>query len=172
MGYLHMPAKPPVPATIYRNTLADAICERIAAGESLRQVCADKAMPAKTTVMRWLLDDTKEYLRDQYARARAVQLDGYADELVELADTPEVGEKVKTYADGTSEVQTGDMIERSRLKVDTRKWVLSKLLPKKYGDKVQVGGADDLPAINVNHALTVALDFDAVRAKRDGRAAP
>ena len=102
--------------SIYSRDLAAKICERIAQGLSLRQVCDTAGMPAKTTVMRWLADDRRSAFRDQYARAREAQADTFADEIVEIADTE-------------------DDAKKARNRIDARKWVASKLRPKVYGDR-------------------------------------
>ena len=60
-----------------------------------------------------------------------------AEDIIDIADTPKVGQKTVSKATGL-EVTEGDMVDRSRLQVDARKWLLSKLAPKKYGDKVGV----------------------------------
>ena len=112
------------------------ICRRIAEGQSLRSICRDKDMPDKSSVLRAVGKD--ERFRELYAAAREIQAEGYADEIIEIADESRIGKKSKKLADGNIEVTTGDMVERSKLQVDARKWLLSKLLPKKYGDRVEV----------------------------------
>ncbi len=67
-------------------SLAHKICERIADGESLRSICRDNTMPAKSTVMAWLADDAHQEFRTKYALAREIQADGFVDEMVEIAD--------------------------------------------------------------------------------------
>lgn len=114
---------------------ASVICERLASGESLRAICADSAMPGKTTVFRWL--SVNEPFRDQYARARVLQLEHMAEEILEISDD---GSR-DTYEDENGNIRTDhDVVARSRLRVDTRKWLMSKLAPKKYGDKLEVSG--------------------------------
>jgi hypothetical protein len=95
-------------------------------------------MPSTTAVMKWLDKDEGGRLVEQYARAMAMRADVVFDELIEIADTPVEGEKVKIDKDGNEEVQRGDMIEHRRLQVDARKWALARMAPKKYGDKVAV----------------------------------
>lgn len=126
----------------FSPALAESICLRMAEGESLRKICLDKKMPDKATVMRWL-DSNKDF-RDQYARARELQADLLVDQMLEIADTPQEGVKTKVSDDGTTETTTGDMIEHRRLRVDVRKWYAGKVAPKKYGDKLALGGAEDL----------------------------
>jgi hypothetical protein len=133
--------------TDYTDQLAALICSRIAAGESLRSVCRDDVMPARTTIHRWLADETKKEFRDQYAQACDERAEGIFEEIIEIADTPVPAEKVVTKADGKQEVTTGDAVERSKLQVDARKWVVARMAPKKYGDKlnVEATGKDGAP---------------------------
>lgn len=137
----------------YSGDIAAIICERIADGNSLRTICAEDGMPNKATVLRWI--SSKDAFRDQYARAREAQADALFDEILAIADAPLIGEKIKIDKDGNKEITRGDMIEHRRLQVDTRKWMASKLLPKKYGDKQQlehsgVDGAPLVPIINLS----------------------
>lgn len=129
-------------ATIYSEEVASTICERIAEGESLRAICEAEDMPNKSTVFRWLADNAS--FRDQYAHARESQADSLFDEILAIADTPQIGEKRKVKEDGGIEISTGDMIEHRRLQVDARKWMASKLQPKKYGDKIDVAHSGDM----------------------------
>lgn len=139
--------------TDYMPELADLICERIANGESLRTICADESMPGKSTVFRWLA--TYSDFGTKYAHAREEQADLYAESIVEIADELEVqavyrGEDVKLDLSPSA-------VARNRLRVDARKWYASKLAPKKYGDKIAVGGADDLPPVQVARIELVPL---------------
>ncbi len=121
----------------YTTELAADICRRLADGEPLRSICRDSAMPDKATVLRWLADKEKADFRDQYVHAREMQADALFDEALEIAD------------DTTGDITTGkddketvnhENIQRSRLRVDTRKWAAGKLAPKLYGDKIQHTG--------------------------------
>lgn len=123
--------------SLYSVEVAAAICERLSNGESLRKICLDDKMPGRQTVLAWLDDDTKAEFRTKYARAREAQADFLADEIVEIANTPEIGTKSTTKEWGT-EIAEGDMIEHRRLKVLARQWYAAKLNPKKYGDKMQL----------------------------------
>ena len=128
--------------TKYSDKLAATICTRLAEGESLRAICSDDAMPNKGTVMRWLFEpvddgDPKIEFRAQYDRARQAQAELMADEIIDIAD--DTSGDVTTHEDGGKTVNH-DHISRSRLRVDSRKWKASKLLPKVYGDKVQHTG--------------------------------
>ena len=120
----------------YTQELADEVCERMAGGESLNAICKDAHMPHERTVRRWMLDNVEGF-SPKYTRARELQAEFWADDILRLSDESRIGEKVKTGPNG-EEKTTGDMVERTRLQVESRKWLLSKLFPKKYGDKIEV----------------------------------
>jgi len=127
----------------FTQEIADAICERIADGESLRSICRDENMPSKTSVFRWLA--ANEVFCDQYTRAREAQADAFVDEMVDIADDTSRDFKTKTNSDGEEyEVADTDHIQRSKVRIDTRKWIAARMQPKKYGDKVtnEVTGKD------------------------------
>lgn len=120
----------------YSPEIAAEICDRLAQGESLRAICEDLHMPSERAVRFWVLDDLNGFA-SQYARARAVGYERMAEEILAISDTPMVGTKSVSKATGL-EITEGDMIEHRRLQVDTRKWMLAKMLPKVYGDKQHV----------------------------------
>lgn len=116
----------------YVEEVARQVCVRLADGESLRAICRDENMPTESTVRTWALDD-REGFAAHYTRARAIGYERLADDLLEISDDG----KRDTYIDGDGVERTdNDVIARSRLRVDTRKWMLSKMLPKVYGDKI------------------------------------
>jgi hypothetical protein len=122
--------------------LALKICEYLVEGKSLRWVTNQAEMPKATTLFRWLDEDLA--FREQYARAKQMGLELQGEDIIDIADTPMIGQRLKKKADGTVEQIAGDNVERSKLRVDARKWVLSKLLPKKYGDKLIAPVSDGL----------------------------
>lgn len=129
----------------YTKALAAQICERLAAGESLRAICRDESMPGETTVRRWALDDLHGFSA-QYARAREIGYHGMAEDVIEIADDG----RNDTYTDEDGNQQSiADVVARSRLRVDARKWLLSKVLPKVYGDKqtLEHGGVGGGPVV-------------------------
>ena len=123
--------------TRYTPEVAARICMRLSEGESLRSICNDAAMPGLRTVMRWLFDGDHEEFWQQYARAREAQAEVRADEIVDIAD--DGSNDFWTDKDGKA-VADHENIQRSRLRVDARKWIAAKLLPKRYGDKLQHTG--------------------------------
>ena len=124
--------------SLYTEALAAEICRRLAEGETLRSVCRDKAMPDKATILRWLADKKKADFREQYVYAREMQADALFDEALEIAD--DASGDWTTDKDG-KKVLDHENIQRSRLRVDTRKWAAGKMAPKKYGDKLDLGGS-------------------------------
>ena len=107
-------------------------------------------MPSKTSVMRWL--GANPAFRDQYARAREMQAEHWADEIIEIADDVTNDYITKERGDGSKyEAVDGEHINRSRLRVDTRKWLMARLAPKKYGDRVtnELIGNKDSPLLHV-----------------------
>lgn len=124
-----MPAGRP---SLYTPELANDICERIASGQSVVDICANDGMPDKSTVYDWLA--SKPEFADLYARAREQQADRYFAETIAIADDG----RNDTQLDEEGNVRVDhDHINRSRLRVDTRKWAAARLSPKKYGDKIQ-----------------------------------
>lgn len=110
----------------FTQELFDEICAYLATGESLRTVCKREGMPAKGSVFRWLND--KPELRDQYARAKQDGCTALAEELFDIAD-----EEPTKKEDGSIDVGYNAWAKH---RTDVRKWYLSKIAPKIYGDKV------------------------------------
>lgn len=131
----------------YTDELAEEICRRIADGESLRSVCSTEGMPGKATVMRWL--GANEIFRDHYAKAREVQADAIFDEILDIADdgSNDWMERLNSDGENIGWQFNGEAARRSQLRVDARKWVLGRMLPKKYGERhaVEVSGPDGGP---------------------------
>lgn len=122
---------------IYTQDLADRICAQLADGDSMRTVCKDDGMPCKTTVFMWLR--TNEEFLNQYTRAKQESADALTDEMLDIADDASNDWMERRDKDDQSIgwQLNGDHVQRSRLRIETRKWLASKLKPKKYGDKIQ-----------------------------------
>lgn len=134
-------AKKPGRPSKFTKELANDICERLASGESLRTICMAEGMPGERTVYTWLLDD--EAFQQQYARAREAQADALVEEIREIADDGSNDwMEVRLKSGEVKVVLDQEHVQRSRLRIDTRKWLMSKMAPKKYGDKMQHTGAD------------------------------
>lgn len=135
----------------FTQEIADVICERIADGESLRKICSEPSMPNKATVFRWLAQFPT--FSDQYARCREEQAETHADGLVDISDE-------RPPLDQFGKVDPG-YVAAMRLRIDTRKWVASKLKPKKYGERVQ----QDVTVTTLTEVLA-AVDGTALGVKR------
>lgn len=103
----------------YLPEVAADICSLLADGESLRKVCERPGMPDKATVFRWLAKHDE--FRDQYAKATETRADAIFEEMFDIAD------------EATEESAA---VAKARLRIDTRKWALARMNPKKYGEKV------------------------------------
>ena len=126
----------------FNQEIADAICERMICGaedrpESLRSICRDDDMPAMGTVMRWLSRFPE--FQEQYAHAREMQAEAHHEEIIEIADdcTDDV-EKLLGNTEGGLHRINHSAIARAKLRIDTRKWAMTKMAPKKYGDKQEI----------------------------------
>jgi hypothetical protein len=140
--------------SLYTPALALAICDHIANCVPLRAIAAMEGMPTVATVMNWLADDNKPEFLEQYARAREAQADRMAEDILAIADeectmvrTDKHGSKDDDGEGHTEVVFDATAVARNRLRVDARKWLASKMAPKKYGDKLQteLTGADGGP---------------------------
>lgn len=132
----------------YTTKLGNDICQRLAEGESLRSICRDEDMPVTSTVHLWVLENKQ--FSEQYESARLMQAHHMFEELLDIADDGTNDWTTKENKEGTEyEVVNHEVVARSRLRVDTRKWFLSKVAPKIYGDKLQLGGDKDNP-IEIN----------------------
>ena len=150
--------------SIYSAELVATICQRMAEGESLNQICKDPEMPAYSTVMAWAAE--KEDFKPLYAEARAALLEFWAGEIVSISDDGSNDWIEREVNNGrVMKLPDNEHINRSRLRVDTRKWLLSKLAPKKYGDSTTIAhtGADGGP-IHTAGILGTIADGDAMRA--------
>jgi len=114
----------------YSDKVVDEICERIADGESLTQICEEEDKPSRRSVFRWLNDPANELFRRKYARAREASAEATADDVEHISRMAARGEIEPAAA---------------RAAIDGLKWSAGKRSPKKYGDKVALTGPDDGP---------------------------
>lgn len=128
--------------TVYDRATADEICERLASGETLRQVCRSDGMPAESVVRRWNADD-RDGFAARYKCAREEGLLAMADEMLEIAD-----DSSRDYvATENGLVLDPENVQRSKLRVHARQWLMGRLLPRVFGDRVmqEVTGKDGGP---------------------------
>lgn len=126
--------------SIFSEEIAGEICDRISAGESLIEICADAHMPGETTVYRWLRQADRTQFREDYASARENQADHMADEMKLISDDGRNDWMEKRDAAGLLVGWTinGEHVSRSKMRWEDRRWRAGKLKPKKYGDKSEL----------------------------------
>lgn len=129
--------------TVMTPEVQDAILMALADGVSIRQICMADDMPSSSTVYLALANDRE--FSDRYVRAREAQMERFADEILEIADDGTNDWRTRQGEDGgITEVIDHEHIARSRLRVDSRKWLMARLAPKKYGDRItqEISGKD------------------------------
>lgn len=140
-----------------KPAVMDAICEEVMGSSySLVTICSNEPnFPSAKTVFRWMSEEQRagtSALCDQYARAKEMQADYLADEMFDIADDGRNDYMEKMLNNGESiEVLNTEHVQRSRLRLDTRKWIASKLKPKKYGDKLELSGDPERPLTDLSH---------------------
>ena len=154
-----------VPST-YTDEVADEICERLSCGESLKGICSEDDKPNISTVFRWIA--ANDTFRDMYARAREEQAETLADEIIGISDEECTMVQSSKHPGARSDDDEGNVevvfnptaVARNRLRVDARKWVASKLKPRKYGDKMQteLSGPDGGPVQTVTSFRLAPLE--------------
>ncbi len=126
----------------YTPERGKAICKRLSEGESLTTICKDATTPKRDTVYKWIADN--EGFRDDYALAREQYADYVFDGLLDICDNPDLAPQD---------------VQKARLQIDTRKWVLARMSPKKYGEKaaLELSGEGGGPIV-----ITYDKDFEGV----------
>lgn len=136
----------------YTPEIAQQMCEMLADGIPLREICRMDGFPAWRTVYDWMyrddaLGEDGVGLSAAIARAREIGYDAMAEECIDIADNGNNDWMERLDKDGVSVgwMLNGDHVQRSKLRIETRLKLLAKFNPKKYGDKVQVGGDPENP---------------------------
>lgn len=125
----------------YTPALAAEICRRLSDGEPLRQICRDPGMPPESSVRTWARD--KPEFAAQYHEARRLQIEAWADEIVEISNRDDLDPQDK------------------RVRVDTMKWLMSKLVPRRYGDRLLMAGDPENPMQLLHHSVSLGHLTDA-----------
>ncbi len=128
------------------------ICQSMSEGLSDRKAAALHGVPV-SNFWRWVAEN--EAFQKRYDAARETLYRHWETDILEIADTTHEGVIRKDKLLG-SEIETRDMTDHRRLRIQTRQWLLGKLKPKRYGDKMALGGADDLPPIQSKSDVTLA----------------
>ena len=141
--------------TRYSKALSEEIIGRMKTGEPLNQICRDPKMPKKTTIYRWIAKDIEDF-SNRYKKAFEFRASLMAYELLEIADdgSNDYMESLDQDGEVMGYRQNGEAVNRSRLRVDTRKWLLSRMLPKEFGDK------PDKSPEQSNQSITVQIVRD------------
>lgn len=122
----------------YTLEIATTICQRLALGNSLRKVCESDDMPAMSTVFLWLAEHSQ--FSEQYTHATEERADAHNEELLEL------GDEAISLAQTVSDKASSAVVQAVKLKADNLKWSMSKMKPKKYGEKLDMTtNGKDLP---------------------------
>lgn len=121
--------------------LLDKVIEGLSEGQSLRSICEARDMPGAPTILRWVEEDAE--FQTRYIAARQACADVYAEQILEIAD-----EGHKTH----------EQVADAKVRIDARKWVAARMNPRRWGNKVQIGGADDLPPVKTNVNLAELSD--------------
>lgn len=163
--------------SVFSQQVADEICSQIAAGEPLTRICKRDDMPHLATVYRWLQDPDRAKFCELYREARDNQADTMFDQITEIAD------------DGTNDYMeqrdkddnligwrvNGEHVQRSKLRIDARKWQAARLRPKKYGERTILGGDPDNPLLTVVHSdleLARIIVFQLAKAEKIADSSP
>ena len=115
----------------YTSEIAREICARLSEGKSLRSICRSDDIPHRDTVRVWL--GKHEDFQEQYRFAHDLQADSIFEKMQEIADDASADYKLVERGGESIWVFDHEHVQRARLRVEARKWHLSKLAPKKYG---------------------------------------
>ncbi len=119
-----------------RTRILNTVCDRLSNGEALRTILKEKDMIDSTTFYKWIDSDAEK--AKQYAQAREAREEFIFEEILEIADETENDTTIIDIGDDVNITKVNnEAIQRSRLRVDTRKWMLGKMNSNKYGDKIQ-----------------------------------
>ena len=122
--------------TIYTPELANEVLARLTMGQSLRTVCRNDHLPAIQTVYNWM--SSRPEFMERYTQAKKEAADMMAEDIMDISDDAQNDYMEVTYGDQSMLRLNSENIQRSRLRVETRKWLMAKLQPTKYGDKLDV----------------------------------
>lgn len=135
--------------SLYTPELGDQICMKIANSSlGLKHICDDLNVPY-SSVREWIYNDKHE-MSAKYARAKEMQMEHMADEILDIVDDGSNDLMTIVKGDTVYEQENKEIVNRSKLRADTRKWLMSKLAPKKFGEKLDLtSGNEPLQPISI-----------------------
>jgi hypothetical protein len=121
--------------TRYSTELAERLCRELATGRTMSDVCRDPGMPADRTVHDWVAKDYKGFTKI-YKQAREAGCYAMGDQIIDIADDVSGDLIVRQARDGSFvTVPNPENIKRAQLRCSSRKWLISKMAPKQFGDR-------------------------------------
>lgn len=149
--------------TDYTIELAAKICASISQGDSIRTALAPDELPAISTFYVWLAKHSQ--FAEQYTRACQERAEAMAEDILDIADDGSNDWMERKYGDQIEWVTNGEALQRSKLRVETRKFLMSKMKPKKYGERLDItSGGDALPTPLIY--IPTELPYTAINNKR------
>ncbi len=133
--------------SIYTQKLADEICGRLAAGEPMAKIAKSANMPDPTTIYKWLRQNAD--FNHRYVDARKDGAHCLADQIQDIVDT----EPLAVFDEAGNKRYDSGSVAHNRLRMDARKWLAAKYLPKVYGERTILAGDDEAP-------LVIEANFD------------
>ena len=140
--------------TLYSPELATKFCERMINGESMRSICRDESMPCASTICLWRTKHAE--FSEQYAIAQDIRAELGFDDIQEIADDGRNDWVATNDPENPGYRANGEHIQRSRLRVDTMKWRLARMSPKKYGERTTIAGDPEAPLLPAQAAAETA----------------
>ena len=126
----------------YSPIIGEKICQRLAGGENLYEICKEDGFPSTSTVFQWLMHHTD--FERLYYRARQYWAEAQFEQAVQVSRTPAVGVVTKTDGKGNTTVIEADNVEHRKLLVQTIQWGLTRVYPARYSERINqsISGAD------------------------------
>lgn len=137
------------PRVTYSDELFIQLIDKVAAGQSVSKICTGDAMPTRKSFFEWLKGNPERV--QLYAYALDMRADVLAEDIIIIADE-------RPSADSETGKMDSAWVQWQKNRIDARKWTASKLKPKKYGERLGIGGADDLPPVQVDMSVDIALE--------------
>lgn len=122
-----------------KEEIWNSIIEEMMTGRSLRSILKDPGMPPRKTIYQWIVKDKEK--GNQYAIASDIRADEIFDEILNIADS--VDDDI-IILDNGKEAVNKSVIMRDTLRINSRKWILSKMNPKKYGDRIEIDNKHEI----------------------------